>query len=203
MVYPSPHALRRPRPRRPFARLALTATAAALLTGTALAPPAAASGRTIVVGPGANLGAIMSTLTAGDTLRLRPGVYEAGYVRPYVVHAGTPSAPIVVTADTFSSPPVIHGYLRLVNADHWRLSRLRVQATLPSAPALDLTGGTGAEGVAVDGVAVRRTAPSCCCWAGEGATRRPSPTAESPIATIAREEMTIGTTPFLPLVGGD
>src|SRR4051794_10346125 len=63
-----------------------------------------------------------------------------------------------------------------------------------------ITGGTGAAGAAVDVLlAVRRTPPSGC-WPREGPTSRPRPAVHSPMATNAREEMTIGTTPFLPLV---
>src|SRR5262245_32232581 len=64
-----------------------------------------------------------------------------------------------------------------------------------------ITGGTAGLGlgVAAELLAVRRTPPSGC-WPSEWPTSRPSPTVQSPIVTITREEMTIGTTPFLPLV---
>src|SRR5262245_25155435 len=63
-----------------------------------------------------------------------------------------------------------------------------------------ITAGTGAAGAAGAVFADRRTEGSCPCCPSDGPTTRQSPIAPAPIAMIAREEMTIGTTPFLPLV---
>lgn len=122
--------------------MAALCTAAALGSGLVTAPPSAASGRVYVVSPGANLNVAMSNLNAGDRLLLRPGTYRTGYLRP-TVHAGTASAPVVVTAYDSSQPPLLIGGLQLTNPNYWQVSRLRIQADGSGHSALFVNGGRG------------------------------------------------------------
>jgi hypothetical protein len=120
--------------------------------GTLVTPPAEAeaASRVVVISPrdisygptGArSLMARLQSLRAGDTLLLRPGVYNAGYTRPNVA-SGTASAPIVVKAQD-PARTLIRGQLKLWDANYWQLRGLRVQATIKGSEALYLGGGRG------------------------------------------------------------
>lgn len=143
--------LRRP-PRRPARssrlRAALAGTVAAvsslgLLTGlVAGAAPAQAAGRTYYATPSANLHLVFQSLRAGDTLRLAPGTYRTGYLRPRVA-SGTAAAPIIVVAADRSRPPLILGGIHLASANYWQLWWIRAQATVKDKSALYMDGGVG------------------------------------------------------------
>lgn len=113
---------------------------AALLPLHLQAGVAHGAGRVIKVSPGADLARVMTDLRAGDVLRLRPGTYDTGYLRPRLA-PGTAAAPITVTADDLSRPPLLRGGLHLTSAAHWRIDGLRVQATVAGRSALYLDGG--------------------------------------------------------------
>lgn len=132
-----------PRRTRPAAAvLAVGVTAGLLGAGVGGAAPAAAYGRVVYASPGADLNLVMTSLRAGDTLRLRPGIYNAGYVRPEA-SPGTAQAPITVMADDPNNRPLIRGIVKLWKPDYWVLRGLRIQATVPKFEALYLGGGTG------------------------------------------------------------
>ncbi|HET9658550.1 MAG TPA: right-handed parallel beta-helix repeat-containing protein [Kineosporiaceae bacterium] len=103
----------------------------------------AVTGHELIAGPGDDLTRLLDQLQPGDVLKLRPGTYRVGYLRPYGLHPGTASAPVTVTALDPVNRPLLQGYVRLVGADYWRLSSVRVQATIAGAPALDMDAGTG------------------------------------------------------------
>lgn len=140
-------------------RIAATAALSAVALSTFLAPGAplteraSAAGRTVTVGPGADLRAAMIGLHAGDTLALRPGTYRTGMISPppatlgispdRKLHQGTAAAPITVRAADPRNRPLILGELKLWGLRYWRLDGLRVQAVDATRDALYLGGGEG------------------------------------------------------------
>ncbi|MFN8076666.1 MAG: hypothetical protein U0Q15_14770 [Kineosporiaceae bacterium] len=114
---------------------------AAALPGTVGAAPAYA-GTVTTAHPGDNLQDLMFALRPGDVLKLAPGTYNVGTIR-VAEHRGTSGAPITVTAADPSNRPLIVGTIRLLDADYWRVSKLRVKAGVMGAEALWIAGGTG------------------------------------------------------------
>jgi hypothetical protein len=137
-----------PLPVRPRRLRSITASAALVAAATALltvAPgpaPAQASAQTYYASPGDNLAALLTNLRPGDSLLLRPGVYDVGYLRPNIT-PGTPNAVISFGAADRAHPPLLRGLVKLFGPSYWVLSGLRVQATQPSFEALYMGGGTG------------------------------------------------------------
>jgi len=123
----------------PLAATAPTATAAPV---GVLA--AATAGRTLTTGPtdAKTFQRTVESLRAGDTLRLLPGTYEIGGMRPELAR-GTSGARITVTAADPSRLPVLRGHLILTRADYWLVNKLRLVATTKDEPALKMAGGTG------------------------------------------------------------
>jgi hypothetical protein len=128
--------------------LAVLGTAA----GTLVTPPAeaAAASRVIVISPRditsghagpRSFTARLQSLRPGDTLVLRPGVYDAGYTRPALT-AGTARSPIVVKAQ-YPARTLIRGKLMFWDAHYWQLRDLRIQATVKGNEALYMGGGRG------------------------------------------------------------
>lgn len=114
----------------------------------------AASGRVVTVQPGISgtrLTEVLSSLQAGDTLRLAPGTYRTGMVLPNPptmavrtrLHVGRPGAPITVRAADPARRPLILGELKLWGASWWTLDGLRVQAVDKDRDALFMGGGRG------------------------------------------------------------
>ena len=133
------------RPRRlrsVAASVALVAAATALLTVAPGPAPAQAAAQTYYASPGDNLAAMLTNLRPGDSLLLRPGVYDVGYLRPNIT-PGTPNAVISFGAADRAHPPLLRGLVKLFGPSYWVLSGLRVQATQPSFEALYMGGGTG------------------------------------------------------------
>jgi len=143
---------------RPVASAASLVAAGALGLGVVVSPlPAQAvvgvcsgSPQVTVVQPGANVPAELGKLCPGDTLQLAPGTYVTGYMRLYLggagiggIRAGTPSAPITVTSQDPSQPALIQGGLQLYSPHYWRVTNLRIQATVAGQPALTIRNGIG------------------------------------------------------------
>ena len=143
---------------RPVASAAALVAAGALGLGVVVSPlPAQAvvgvcsgSPQVTVVQPGANVPAELGKLCPGDTLQLAPGTYVTGYMRLYLggagiggIRAGTPSAPITVTSQDPSQPALIQGGLQLYSPHYWRVTNLRIQATVAGQPALTIRNGIG------------------------------------------------------------
>ncbi|WP_298991591.1 hypothetical protein [uncultured Pseudokineococcus sp.] len=143
-----------------FRRIATAALCAlALVTvvpPAGILPGARAAGHTTTIGPtdGYGLKQAMRVLRPGDTLLLRPGVYDLGGFKPPLA-LGTATAPITVAAQDPARPPELRGQVVLEDADHWHLSGVRVVATVPRQPALKMAGGRGwrVQGVEVTGAA--------------------------------------------------
>lgn len=124
----------------------MTAIFAVLLTLTPFggSPPAQAAGRTTTLSSSTveDFRSAVRALRAGDTLRLRPGVYDIGRLKPPLAK-GRPDATIRITAADPARPPEIRGYLIMEDADYWVLTRLKMVATSPGEPALKMSGGRG------------------------------------------------------------
>lgn|GEM_PF-6015695 len=111
--------------------------------GAASAASVASVATVTVIHPGADVLAALQALRAGDTLELAPGTYNTGLIRAIGMANGTPTAPITVTAQVPSSPPVLVGGLWLYSPTYLVLSHLRVQATAATESALYVEGGLG------------------------------------------------------------
>ena len=132
---------------------AVPARAAALRAQTAAAVPtvaaaAATGGRVVDVRPGpdagARLSAAMRDLRAGDTLRIFPGTYQVGYLRPDLRLArGTATHPIRITAADPRHLPLLVGAFTFDQADWWQISKLRLQGAIPGRDSVTMDSGTG------------------------------------------------------------
>lgn len=117
----------------------------------AVAQPAAAvaaAGRTYTFAPGANAGVrlmtVMKMLRAGDTLRIAPGVYGLGLVRPDLRYArGTPANPVRILAADPHHPPTLVGAFVFDQADWWQFSSLRFQGNIAGRDTLTMDSGVG------------------------------------------------------------
>jgi hypothetical protein len=87
--------------------------------------------------------AALQALRAGDTLQLAPGTYNTGFIRAIGMASGTAAAPITVTAQDPTQPPLLVGGLWLYSPTYLVLRHLRIQATAAASPALTVQGGVG------------------------------------------------------------
>lgn len=102
-------------------------------------------GDQVVVSPGISSDALRSTLnklSQGDVLYLAPGTYDVGLLAVYACRASA-AHPITVTALDPANPPLLKGKVYFNSADHWRISHVRIMATVPGGPALQMAGGDG------------------------------------------------------------
>ncbi len=104
----------------------------------------------VTVWNGADIESTLSRLCPGDTLQLPPGTFSTGYVRLVKnsiyhggIRPGTAALPITVTAQDPANPPLLLGGLQFTGADYWRISNLRVQATVANLSALYMNNGIG------------------------------------------------------------
>jgi hypothetical protein len=96
-----------------------------------------------VIHPGANVLAALQALHAGNTLELAPGTYNTGFIRAIGMASGTAGAPITITAQDPTQPPLLVGGLWLYSPMYVVLRHLRIQATAAASPALTVQGGVG------------------------------------------------------------
>jgi hypothetical protein len=99
---------------------------------------------------GTDLESALSRLCPGDTLQLPPGTYATGYVRLVKnsiyhggIRPGTAAKPITVTSQDPANPALIQGGLQFTGADYWRITNLRLQATVANMSALYMNNGVG------------------------------------------------------------
>lgn len=141
---------------RPALRLAVLAAVAAVLAAPVAAAPAQAAVGTcsgtpaVTVWDGQDLTTAVGRLCPGDTLQIPPGTYAIGYLRfvknfAYTgsIRPGTATAPITITAQDPANRPLLQGGLQFTGADYWRISDLRVQATVANMSALYMNNGVG------------------------------------------------------------
>jgi hypothetical protein len=123
-------------------RLVAVLGALAVLTSVlATGASSASAATTKVIHPGDNVLAALQALRAGDTLELAPGTYNTGFLRAPMSN-GTASAPITVTAQVPTQPPLLVGGLWLYSPTYVNLTYLRIQATAAASPALTVQGGS-------------------------------------------------------------
>jgi hypothetical protein len=124
-------------------RLVAVIGAMAVLTGLLATGASSASAATVkVIHPGDNVLTAMEALRAGGTLELAPGTYNTGLLRVTPMANGTASAPITITAQDPSNPPLLMGGLWFYSPTYINLTNLRVQATAATFPALTMQGGS-------------------------------------------------------------
>jgi hypothetical protein len=99
---------------------------------------------------GTDLESALSRLCPGDTLQLPPGTYATGYVRLVKnsiyhggIRPGTAVKPITLRSQDPAHPALIQGGLQFTGADYWRISSLRIQATVANMSALYMNNGIG------------------------------------------------------------
>jgi hypothetical protein len=117
--------------------------ATAVLVGLLSSGPGASAATVTVIHPGDNVLSAMLALRAGGTLELAPGTYSTGFIRAAGMAAGTALAPITITAQDPTKPPLLVGGLWLYSPTYVVLRHLRIQATAATASALYIQGGTG------------------------------------------------------------
>lgn len=140
---------------RTVAGLVSAAVVAALLPFGLAAPAQAAIGTcsgtpVVTVWDGQDLTTAVGALCPGDTLQIPSGTYSIGYLRfvknfayTGTFRPGTAALPITVTAQDPANPPLLLGGLQFTGADYWRISNLRVQATVANLSALYMNNGIG------------------------------------------------------------
>ncbi len=119
--------------------------------GTLDAPAAvraAVAPRTYTFGPGANTGVrlmnAMKALRAGDTLKILPGTYGVGVVRPDLrASKGTATRPVTIIAADVHRPPLLVGQFVFDDADYWRFGSLRLQGNIAKRDTLTMDSGVG------------------------------------------------------------
>lgn len=130
--------------RRTAVLLAAAIALALTLTPLGGLQTASAAGKTTTIRAtgSADFFAAVRALRAGDTLRLSPGTYDIGRMKP-PLSKGTATAPIRITAADPARPPVIRGHLIMEDAEYWTLTRLKMVGTSRYESSLKMAGGRG------------------------------------------------------------